>query len=223
VRRLHPAPIQETTVAEAYTVTRTRIATSTGSRPVVGLCMVQSIDGSTVVDGTSLALSGPADREVLLGLRQIADCVLVGAGTVRKEGYGAPTNPRLRVGVVTNSGNVDTTTPLFTSGAGFLVAPLGAVIAPGDFRQVRAGQGTLDLAVALEQIEGTFVQLEGGAALNAAMFAADLVDEITLTVSPLVVGGAGKRLTDGAPDLLRRFRLAHVLEDDGFLFLRYVR
>jgi hypothetical protein len=38
-----------------------------------------------------------------------------------------------------------------------------------------------------------------------------------------VVGGAGKRLADGAPDLLRRFRLAHVLEDDGFLFLRYVR
>ena len=55
------------------------------------------------------------------------------------------------------------------------------------------------------------------------MFAADLVDEINLTVSPLVVGGTGKRLTDGAPDLLRRFRLAHVLEDDGFLFLRYVR
>jgi riboflavin biosynthesis pyrimidine reductase len=223
VRRLHPAPIEKTTVAEAYTVTRTRIATSTGSRPVVGMCMVQSIDGSTIVDGTSLALSGPADREVLRGLRHIADCVLVGAGTVRKEGYGAPTNPRLRVGVVTNSGNVDTTTPLFTSGAGFLVAPISAAIAPGDFRQVRAGQGTLDLAVALEQIEGTFVQLEGGAALNAAMFAADLVDEVNLTVSPLVVGGAGKRLTDGAPDLLQRFRLAHVLEDDGFLFLRYVR
>lgn len=223
MRRLYPTPIEETSVVAAYTTTRTRITTPTGSRPVVGMCMVQSIDGSTVVDGASLALSGPADRDVLLGLRQIADCVLVGAGTVRQEGYGAPSNPRLRVGVVTSSGNLDTTTPLFTNGAGFLVAPENAPINPGNIHVVRAGQSTVDLQAALEQIEGTFIQLEGGAALNAAMFAADLVDEINLTVSPLVVGGTGQRLTDGAPDLLRRFRLAHVLEDDGFLFLRYVR
>lgn len=223
MRRLHPTPIEETSVAEAYTAARSRITTPSGTRPTVGMCMVQSIDGSTVVDGASLALSGPADRDVLLGLRQIADCVLVGAGTVRKEGYGAPSNPRLRVGVVTSSGNIDTTTPLFASGAGFLVAPTHARISQSSIHVVRAGQSTVDLQAALEQIEGTFIQLEGGAALNAAMFAADLVDEINLTVSPLVVGGTGKRLTDGAPDLLRRFRLAHVLEDDGFLFLRYVR
>lgn len=223
MRRLHPAPIEETTVADAYTATRTRISTSSGSRPVVGMCMVQSIDGSTIVDGASLALSGPADRDVLLGLRQIADCVLVGAGTVRTEGYGAPGNPRLRIGVVTNSGNIDTSTPLFTSGAGFLVAPHSSRVSSESIPVVRAGENTLDLTAALEQIEGNFVQLEGGASLNAAMFAADLVDEINLTVSPLVVGGTGKRLTDGAPDLLQRYRLAHVLEDDGFLFLRYVR
>ena len=223
MRRLHPAPVEETTVADAYTAARTRISTSSGSRPVVGMCMVQSIDGSTIVDGASLALSGPADRDVLLGLRQIADCVLVGAGTVRKEGYGAPGNTRLRIGVVTNSGNIDTSTPLFTSGSGFLVAPHSARVSSESIPVVRAGENTVNLAAALEQIEGNFVQLEGGASLNAAMFAADLVDEINLTVSPLVVGGTGKRLTDGAPDLLQRFRLAHVLEDDGFLFLRYVR
>ena len=185
--------------------------------------MVQSIDGSTIVDGTSLALSGPADREVLLGLRRIADCVLVGAGTVRQEGYGPPGNPKLKVGVVTGSGNVDLTSALFTSGAGFVVAPTDLALPSSPVHVVRAGHGRVDLEAALEQIDGTFVQLEGGAALNAAMFEADLVDEINLTVSPLVVGGEGRRLTHGAGDLLRKYTLAHVLEDSGFLFLRYVR
>jgi 5-amino-6-(5-phosphoribosylamino)uracil reductase len=79
------------------------------------------------------------------------------------------------------------------------------------------------LAGALAQIPGTFVQCEGGATLNAAMFEADLIDEINLTVSPQVCGGNGPRLADGAGDLIRRFQLAQVCEEDGFLFTRYVR
>lgn len=223
MRRLFPEPQDLVSVNDAHDVTRTRRATARSMRPTVGMCMVQSIDGSTIVDGTSLALSGPADRDVLLGLRKIADCVLVGAGTVRQEGYGPPSNKALKVGVVTGSGQVDLDTPLFTSGAGFVVAPLDVQFSPTSVRVVRAGVGRVDLEAALEQIDGNFVQLEGGPALNAAMFEADLVDEINLTVSPLIVGGEGKRLTHGATDLLRRFTLEHVLEDDGFLFLRYVR
>jgi len=223
MRRLFPDPQDHVTVNDAYNVPRARKATAKATRPTVGMCMVQSIDGSTIVGGTSLALSGPADRDVLLALRKIADCVLVGAGTVRQEGYGPPSNKVLKVGVVTSSGQVDLDTPLFASGAGFVVAPLDAPLPPTSVRVVRAGHGRADLGAALEQIEGNFVQLEGGAALNSAMFEADLVDEINLTISPLIVGGEGKRLTHGATDLLRRFTLEHVLEDDGFLFLRYVR
>lgn len=223
MRRLHPAPVAHVTVAEAYGVERSRRSTERGSRPTVGMCMVQSIDGSTIVSGTSLALSGPADREVLVGLRSIADCVLVGAGTIRKEGYGVPSNPHLRVGVVTASGELDLGSPLFASGAGFVVAAADTNVATDSVRVVRAGTNRVDLAAALEQIDGSFVQLEGGPLLNAAMCAADLVDEINVTISPNVVGGTGKRLTDRAPDLLRRFTLEHVLEDEGFLFLRYVR
>ena len=70
---------------------------------------------------------------------------------------------------------------------------------------------------------GRFLQLEGGARLNAAMVDADLVDEINLTISPNVAGGDAPRLTNGAQELMRRFTLRHVLEDDGFLFLRYAR
>ncbi len=224
MRQLFPRVAESVTVRDVYDAPRQRIATPHGTRPTVGMCMVQSIDGSTVVAGNSLALSGPADRDVLLGLRQIADAVLVGAGTVRQEGYGPPAKAGLRVGVVSRSGDVDLTTPLFTSGAGFLVAPERAAVAdvPG-VEVLRCGTDRVDLDLALSRIAGRFVQLEGGSLLNAAMIEADLVDEINVTISPNVVAGNGPRLVQSAHDVLRRFRLAHVCEDDGFVFLRYVR
>lgn len=224
MRQVFPQVVDRVTVADVYGVPRQRIATDSGTRPVVGMCMVQSIDGSTVVHGNSLALSGPADREVLLGLRQIADVVLVGAATVREEGYGPPAKPGLRVGVVSRTGNVDLTTPLFTSGAGFLVVPEGAAVTNArDIPIIRCGTDTVDFKRALSQIDGTFLQLEGGPLLNAALVEADLVDEINVTISPNVVGGVGPRLVHAARDVLQRYRIATVCEDDGFLFLRYVR
>lgn len=210
----------KTTVADAYGVARLR---HPDGRPWIGLSMVMSIDGSTVVNGDSQGLSGPADFEVLVGLRWLADVIVVGASTVRKEGYGPPSKPGLTVGVVTKSGGLDLETELFKSGAGFLILPEDAPIANTSVRCVRAGHGTVDLRAAMQQLSGTFAQLEGGPSLNAAMFAADLVDEINVTISPLIVGGAGPRLTDSAPDLHRRYDIAHVIQDDGFLFVRYVR
>lgn len=194
---------------EAYGITRPAPRDPRGARPWVGMCMVSSIDGSTVVDGNSLALSGPADREVLLALRRHADTVMVGAGTVRDEGYGKPSKAGQRVAVVTRSGNLDTSTPLFSSGAGYVVsAPNG---------------GEVDLFDAVAGMQGTYVQLEGGPTLNAAMCNADLVDEINLTISPNVTGGDSPRLTHAARNLMSHFTLHHVLTHDDFLFLRYVR
>lgn len=219
VRRLFPSPAIDTTVAEAYGVKRER---HQHDRPWIGLCMVMSIDGSTVVNGNSQALSGPADQGVLLGLRQLADVIVVGAATIRQESYGPPSKPGLTVGVVTRTGDLDLETELFTSGAGFLILPENVHIANESVRCVRAGHGTVDLPAAMRQLQGTFVQLEGGPGLNASMFAADLVDEINVTISPLIVGGTGPRLANGTADLLKRYDIAHVIEDDGFLFVRYV-
>jgi riboflavin biosynthesis pyrimidine reductase len=221
VRRLLPTPADPISVAEAYGVSRPRPV----DRPWLGLCMVAGLDGSTVVDDNSRALSSDADRDVLLGLRAIADLLLVGASTVRIEGYGPPSKPGQRVGVVSRTGDLDLTTELFRSGGGFLVVPESAPDLPVD--TVRAGSTELDLAGALRQIGQRFdvdyVQAEGGPALNAALVAADLLDELDLTVSPVISGGDGPRLTTGAPDVLRRMQLAHLCEDDGFLFTRYVR
>lgn len=217
MRRLLPDPVDDITVSEAYGVDRPRPA----ERPWVGLCMIASLDGTTVVENTSRALGSPADQAVLLGLRRLADLIIVGAGTVRIEGYGPPAKPGQRVGVVSRRGDVDLGHALFTSGRGFLIVPETAPDLPVD--TVRAGTDAVDLAAALAHLDADFVQAEGGAALNAALAEADLIDELNLTVSPQIAGGDGPRLTQGATPLGHRLDLAHVLEDDGFLFTRYVR
>jgi riboflavin biosynthesis pyrimidine reductase len=159
---------------------------------------------------------------VLLGLRALADVIIVGSSTVTIDDYGPPSKPGLRVGVVTRSTNIDAAMPLFTSGAGFLITTETAAT-PAGIECVRAGTTEVNLAQAVTQLQGNFAQLEGGPTLNAAMLAADLVDEINLTISANMVGGNGPRLTNGAPDVLKRYQLAHVCEEDGFLFLRYTR
>ncbi len=217
MRRLFDHPSDHVTVREAYDVERPRPA----DRPWLGLCMVSSIDGSTVLDSNSRGLSSKTDQEVLLTLRGLADVLIVGAATVRIEGYGPPRKPGQRVGVVSRKGDVDATSPLFTSGAGFLILPDDAPPTPID--SVRAGRGEVDLAAALSQLDADFVQAEGGALLNGALAAADLIDELDLTLSPMLAGGTGPRVTSGPTQLARRMRLVHVLEDDGFLFTRYLR
>ncbi len=84
MRRLFEHPTDHITVLEAYDVERPRPS----ARPWLGVCMVASIDGSTVVDHNSRSLSSKTDQEVLLTLRDLADVLIVGAATVRIEGYG---------------------------------------------------------------------------------------------------------------------------------------
>ena len=63
---------------------------------------------------------------------------------------------------------------------------------------------------------------EGGPELLGSLVDADLVDELCLTTSPLIVGGDGPRIVTGA-SAVRRMRLAHLLSEDDALFARYVR
>lgn len=220
MQRLSPPPTAAVSVWDAYGEPRPVLPSG---RPWLGLCMVASIDGSTVLDGESRGLSSDTDREVLLTLRQAADLILVGAGTVRAEGYGVPKKPGQRIGVVSQSGKVDPNLPLFASGAGFLVLPEDAPETP--IESVRAGVGDLDFDLAVRRLPGSprFVQVEGGATLNGALTQADLIDEINITTSPQIVGGSGTRVTKGAAPTSHRFDLIGLYEDDGFLFSRYVR
>jgi riboflavin biosynthesis pyrimidine reductase len=224
LRRAHPLPNGDVTVLEAYDVERRR---HPDGRPWVGVSMVSSLDGSTVVRGRSAALSSDNDAAVLHTLRDLADVLLVGAGTLRAEGYGPPLKAGQRIGVVSSRGDVDTTLPVFANGAGFLVVPEDAP--ESDVDTVRAGVGQVDLAAALAAIttlvpDVGFVQAEGGPRLNAALAAVDVIDELDLTISPRLVGGDGPRVTTDAPDLSSHFDLAHLLiDDDGFVFGRWLR
>ncbi|MEQ8438005.1 MAG: dihydrofolate reductase family protein [Ilumatobacter fluminis] len=224
IRRLSPDPVGPTTVVDEYGVDRPRPA----DRPWVTVCMVASLDGSIALDGASGGLGNANDRAVLATMRTVVDVVIVGAATAAGEGYGPPKRPDLRIGVVTNSGRIDATSPLFTSGAGFVITNEHAEI-PSGVDTLRTGDREVDLAAAVERLPHlipgvTHVQAEGGPTLNGALAAADLVDEICLTVSPHVVGGDAARLTSGAPERGLGYEPAHVLlDDEGYLFTRWVR
>lgn len=219
-----PMRLEDVTIEQAY-------AGPLGGnpdRPWVGLCMVASIDGSAVVSGASAGLSSANDSAVMLRLRSLADVIIVGAGTAKAEGYGPPRRGDLRIGLVTASGQVDATTPLFTSGAGFVITTRAADI-PAGIDVIRAGTDAVDLTDALSRlgevgVAPRFVQAEGGPTLNGALFAADLIDEINVTTSPLTVGGAGPRLATNGADHAHRFELAQLLTDDeSFVYSRWLR
>lgn len=220
VRRLLPTVADSIPPIVAYTDPGRR--RHPNGLPWVSLCMISSIDGSTATDGKSGGLSSPTDVSVLGALRQLADIVVVGAGTVRDEQYGAPKKAGLRIGVVTTDGRtLDLESTLFTSGSGFLITTDEAPQLPVD--TLRAGSGQVDLARALRRLGADFIHVEGGPRLNGALLAAGLVDEVNLTLSPHLVGGSGARLALGAPEELLPFDLVQLCEEGGYLFLRYVK
>ena len=225
LHRVLPVADGPITIAEAYDSPLGRRP----DRPWVGLCMVASIDGSTVVDGVSAGLSSDNDAEVLRRLRSIAQVIIVGAGTVRGEGYGAPTKDGQRIGVITRSGSVDTDTELFRSGAGFVITTENATIDDERVDVIRAGVDQVDLRAAVESIPelcpGTeFIQAEGGATLNAALVSADLFDELNVTISPATVGGDGPRLVHHGAHHSHPYDLEQlVVDDESFVFSRWRR
>jgi len=223
VHVIQPEP-EEAGVDDLYGVRRERPA----ERPWVGLVMIASLDGSTVVDGRSGGLGNPTDSSILGALRRAADVVLVGASTATTEHYGPPAQAGLRIGVVTTTAGLDLGGELFTSGAGFLVMPEDGPADPPGIDVVRAGRGHVDLPAALSRLgavvdEPTFVLAEGGPHLNGALLDRGCVDELDLTLSPTLVGGDGARIIAGANATFDRYDLAHLATEDGYLYGRWVR
>ena len=229
MRLVFPAAAADVELDELYGTPRQRL----GDRPWVGLCMITSLDGSTVVEGRSGLLGSPTDAAVLGALRRAADAIIVGAATVRQEGYGPPRKAGQRLGVVTSTGDVDPETELFTSGAGFLIMPEDGPPPPSGQR-VRSrscapvtGASTWRWPCAgWTQVMDppVFVQAEGGPRLNGSLLDAECIDELDLTVSPVLVGGDGPRLTVGGGPTTARFDLVHLgVDDDAFVYTRWTR
>lgn len=204
------------------------------------------MDGGASVDGRSGGLSGRADKEIFGLLRSLADVVLVGAGTARAEHYrpAQPSSirPELRTGrtatppIAVVSGKLD-----LDPGLELLIAapPDARTIvitserAPESQRAAIAGHADVlvagaehvDLKGALDILAGRGyrrVLTEGGPHLLGQLAARGLLDEVCLTISPLLAGpGPGRIIGGDAIPAGLPLTLGHLLEDEGFLLGRY--
>jgi riboflavin biosynthesis pyrimidine reductase len=213
--------------------------------------MISSLDGGATEDGKSGGLAGPGDRAVFNLMRQAADVILMGASTVRIENYSgvqlsvAQRQERQRRGqaevppiaVITASAELDHDAKFFTRTE---VPPLiltttstiaGARHRLGSVAEVidasGADPGRVDAAVALRILAERKlfrVLTEGGPSLLSLLIENDLLDELCLTVAPILVGGVARRIATGPGQAHTRMRPAHLLTDDeGYLYTRYVR
>jgi riboflavin biosynthesis pyrimidine reductase len=242
VRRLLPAPAVEVDVEEAYRAARE----PPDDRPWVLVNMIASADGGTTVAGRSGGLGSPGDKEVFRTLRAVADVVLAGAATVRAERYGPPSasaatqdrrrsygaTPVARIAVLSGSLDLDLESPLFASPPSRPYVLTHARSDPARRAElatvadvVLAGEGAVDLADGLRRLRADGVRVvlsEGGPTVNGQLFAADLVDEVCLTVAPMLLAGDSRRVAIGpAVPAGRPLSLTHVLTEDHYLFLRY--
>ena len=241
LRRLLPAPSPSVEAGVEY-------AYPGGGTPFVRANMVSSVDGAAVLEGRVGDLTGPVDFDLLLLLRSLSDVLLVGAATVRAEGYG-PVRTRAkdrehrgdrplahpRLAVVSRRVDLDLTSSAFTEAPERPIvvttglAPADRVAAAEEVADVLvAGETDVDMGVVVGHLAGlglTRVLSEGGPQILGALYAAGLVDALCLALSPRVAGGGEtSRITAGAtlPEV-EGVRLTAAYEAEDFLFLRYRR
>jgi riboflavin biosynthesis pyrimidine reductase len=209
--------------------------------------MVASADGAATLEGLTRALSSDTDRRVFALLRTLCDVILVGASTVREEKYkpartrelwshlrdGRPPTPP--IAVVSRRLDLDPDSPLISAApehARTIVITVAR--APADRRAalarhadvIVAGDETVDPKAAVSALADRGhrrMLAEGGPRLLAHLLEAGLLDELCLTISPLLAGPGASRIVAGphAATPPRPLTLAHVLEDEGFLLTRY--
>ena len=216
--------------------------------PWVLLNMITSIDGAIAVDGLSGGLGNNADFAVFSTLRSMADAILVGSGTAAAENYKAPKPTpdvvarreaagqaaRPTIALVSRSLRIDLDTPLFAD-PDYRPMVVTMASSPADRRDaieavadiVIAGETEVDLAAAVAELGarvGPVILAEGGPTLNGQLVAADVLDELCITVSPLVVGGSGGRMIANGPNHPPRpFAVDRVVEGGGLIFTRLLR
>jgi riboflavin biosynthesis pyrimidine reductase len=218
------------------------------STPHVRVNFVTSVDGAVALDGYSEGLSSKPDKKVFGLLRDDCDALMVGAGTLRHEGYGAirlgearqakrvaaGLAPQPTLVVVSSRLDLAPDHPMFTE------APVRPIVlthgsSPRERQKALAdvadllicGDDRTDLRAGVSALAARGLRevlSEGGPRLFGALQSADLVDELCLTVAPLLAGpGAGRIVAGGPRPDPQRLALAHVLEADGNLILRYLR
>jgi riboflavin biosynthesis pyrimidine reductase len=214
--------------------------------PAIAVNMVTSVDGATTLDGRVGRLTGPADQALLRRLREASDAVLVGAATVRAEGYSTLLRPEARerrerergaaeplLCVVSRDASLGPAAPALRAAPGpliFLTSEHAELPeAEREVRAIRAPSAAPGQPVALRpllaQLRAEYgverVVCEGGGTLNAALLGEGLACELFVAVSPLIAREAGSPpLVASVDGTLELELIAHASADD-FVFLRY--
>jgi riboflavin biosynthesis pyrimidine reductase len=207
---------------------------ASAERPYVLFNFVETLDGRAAIDGSSRGLGGEGDLEMLLGLRTVADAVLVGPSTVRAEGYGRLLSPERRpvpplAVLISRRYDIPWEAGLFAAPDQPVLiygpadaGPVPDVAAPVEV--VRLGDCTPAAALADLRARGVRALLsEGGPSLFHGLLEAGLVDELFLTLSPLLTGDTTQTGILSGPRLAAPARLvvSWVLRHEDELFLRY--
>ncbi len=219
-------------------------AQAPADRPYTIVNFIASADGRSTLGGRSGGLGDEGDRAVFHGLREHVDAVMAGTATMRTEAYGRilgkperrqrrterGTSPEPLACLVTRSGDVPTDIPLFAEAeanvAVFSAAEVELAGCQAQVKVVRLDPGELTLTTVLRALRNDFginsLLCEGGPTLFGALLAEGVVDELFLTVAPLLAGGGtGMPITSG-PELPEPARLVinWLLEREGSLFIR---
>lgn len=213
--------------------------------------MIASVDGGATADGKSGALGAAGDRALFHLMREMADVIVVGAATVRVENYsGAQLGLAARqarqqrgqaevppIAVLTRTGNLDHDAKFFhrTEATPLILTSTAAVRDTaerfGGLAHVLDASGadpeSVDPARALELLADRGLRrvlTEGGPGILGMFTAADLLDELCLTIAPVLVGGDADRIVTGPGHVHLPLTRRHVLADgQGYLYTRYIR
>lgn len=227
-----PVPILEVTETLSGLDDLYRRPDATGA-PWVRGSFVMSLDGAICgPDGRSGTLANAVDRAVFPVLRRTSDLILVGAGTARIEGYRVSKVP---IAVVTGSGDLPESLPLIADrkqgDPPLLVITREQATISGPVQGVaevlRCGHDVVDLHEAIGALGERgygIIHCEGGPRLLGDLLAAELLDEVLLTIVPVLMGAGSARHLMGVPGLEpRRWHFTQVLEQDGTLLVRAAR
>lgn len=192
--------------------------------------LVASVSGSAAgSDGTSETLTNRSDRRILGVIRELSDVVLVGAASVRAEGYRLPKRSRLAVVTATGDlsghrlGMVDPTLVTVVC-AGSAVPRVRETLGDAEILTVDATNNRIspaELVAAVRDAGYLSIVCEGGPGLASQLIGASLVDDLCLTTSP-VVGSVSLPLLErvGLPETPAT--LGHLMVDDAsYVFARW--
>lgn len=194
--------------------------------------MIASVDGRAAVAGRSVALGHPSDRELLRELRTASDAILVGTRTLAAERYANLLDPdqrehRRAAGlpehpvVATISRKLALPDiPLLHEGVPVVAYTEAAGEAPPGV-EVRV-LAPLTIPALLADLDMQLVLCEGGPALLLELVAQGCLDDLFLTVSPLLAAGEAPTILAGAAlDPPHRLALDGIHRADDYLFLHY--